>query len=203
MRPDRLPHPQTLLPLIRRLGSTNIDLELFVLKCHLIAERQLYSLLAIRLEIDEKHLPPLQFLPLAKLALGGSTYNQTLVQVLALNDLRNEFAHEFEENELLKRMEKLATLTQTFWPPHDPTKQPTDFSQTRDSSVRVACFFVITDVWIHIAQQYLERDSYSPAWQEADARAELNRTLERRAADRRSQQAFQRVYDWIFSSATP
>jgi hypothetical protein len=152
VKPDRLPHPQSLLPILHRLGARNIEPELFVLKCHLIVERELYSLLAIRLDMEEKQLPSLQFFPLAKLALGGDTFKHTFSEVSTLNDLRNEYGHELESANVQSKIELLVKRTGTSWPKHDPKTRPLSWLKLHETSLRVACARVMSDVWIHITE---------------------------------------------------
>lgn len=188
MRPDRLPHPQSLIPLLNRLSDKRMDLELFILKCHLIAERQLYSLLASRLGTEDRHLPPLQFWPLAKLALGGSAYHSTLLEVQALNDLRNEYSHEIESKRLGKAITAFAERTGTFCPSPQLSADNT-LDAAHDSSVRIAGLLCIGDVWVHITEVSLEKALYSTESQAAAASQELSSTkkmlLENRQEQRR------------------
>src|SRR5438046_464006 len=100
MKPDRLPSWQDIIPLLQITADLSIPLELCVLKLHLVVEVEMYRLLSLRLDMEEQHLPSLQYFQLAKLALGGASLSATLAKVLALNDLRNEFSHELAAERL-------------------------------------------------------------------------------------------------------
>jgi hypothetical protein len=173
MRPDRLPHPQSLIPIVTALGEQKLDLELFVLKSHLIIEREMYGLLSMRLGVEEKHLPPLTYFPLAKLALGGAEYNTTLLEVIALNDLRNEYGHELAGHEPEKQMKALAERTGTFWPNHSAIANHDGWRDPRDRSVRAACIFCIGDVWVHIIEFAQKHGLYPSASAKTEAAKEL------------------------------
>jgi hypothetical protein len=173
MRPHRLPHPQSLIPIISALGTQKLDLELFVLKTHLIIEREMYGLLSMRLGVEEKNLPPLTYLPLAKLALCGTEYNATLLEVMALNDLRNEYGHELGSDEPEKQMKALTERTGTFWPSHPAITKPETGSAQHDRSVRAACIFCIGDVWVHIIEHAQKHGLYPSASQKEEAAREL------------------------------
>lgn len=169
MRPDRLPHPQSLIKQIAGLGDETLDLQLMVLKSHLIAERQLYGLLSFRLNVEEHHLPQLNFYSLAKLALGGETYKSTLLEVLALNDLRNEYGHELGSVHIASRMKTLSERAGVFWP-LDATDVPREVA---DRSVRVACGLCLGDIWTHVVEVAIEQRRYSTAEQQQVAEREL------------------------------
>jgi len=170
-----------------RLGIGDMDVELFVLKCHLIVERELYWLLAHRLDIAERHLPPLTYFPLAKLSLGGDEYRDTLVSVLALNDLRNEFGHELEEDQLQSKYEVFCQKREIFWPGQKVAGQPANLQGLRDTSVRVAAFSVIGAVWAHIAELSLAKNLYESEAEAEHARQALAEN-KRRASQLRQQQ---------------
>lgn len=73
------------------------DMEMVVLKAHLISEVLLRFLLSARLEVPIESLPGLQYQPLALLALGGPGKRTLKKDVLRLNELRNDLAHEVLE----------------------------------------------------------------------------------------------------------
>jgi hypothetical protein len=196
MKPDRLPSPQSLQILVERLATEQPDLELFVLKAHLIVERQMYWLLAHRLEMEERHLPSLQYFPLAKVALGGERYKDVLLKVLALNDARNEFGHELDDGELERKLAILAGRTGTFWPETDPVGQPELFKRYRDASARIAALSVSGDVWACIVELSLARNLYPDVAALEAARSELERfkqQLAARLADQNAKRAMWQV----------
>ena len=126
--------------------------EMMVLKMHLMTEAHLYRLLSFRLEIEEYHLPSLQFFPLAKLALGGEAFKGTLVKVLALNDLRNEFSHELDESRLEPAFGKFCEKLNVFWPPFDVANNPSGFAQLRKGAVGVGASMCVSEVWQEFAR---------------------------------------------------
>lgn len=195
MKPERLPSAQTLENLMERLGTEPIDLELFVLKSHLIVERELYWLLAKRLEIEERYLPPLQYFPLAKLALAGEPYKLTLVKVLALNDLRNEFSHQLEEEELQAQYATFCERLQVFWPKTDPLALAERVAALRDSTVRLAAFSCIGDVWAHIAEWSLAHNVYASAAEADHARRALQATHEQAHLISRQQRSARQYWE--------
>jgi hypothetical protein len=72
------------------------DPDYLVLRSHVIAEVLLKLILAVRLDCDLKNLPRLNFYLVAHLALvgeGAAAHLQN--EVLALNELRNDIAHDF------------------------------------------------------------------------------------------------------------
>jgi len=116
MKPGKLPRWESLGAKLNEFAAQEPPLEIFVLKCHLIIESMLYSFLALRLGMQERHLPTLQFFPLAKLALGGNAHSAALVRALSLNDLRNVFSHELDESALQVEYEKFAEREQLYCP---------------------------------------------------------------------------------------
>jgi len=163
MKPDKLPPPETIDALIERLGSEPIDLELFILKCHLVVERYLYWLLATRLGVSESALPPLQYFPLAKLALAGGTHQRALARALALNDLRNEFGHELDDTKLVASYRKFCKKLEVFWGSAVPVPSDIDLKEARDSSVRVAAVACVRSVYVEILELSLAMGLYSAA----------------------------------------
>src|SRR5688572_27101112 len=116
MKPSQLPSWDSLMTVFGKLATDNIDLELFVLKCHLVIESLMYSFLAQRLGVEEADLPQLQFYPLAKLTFGGGNYRDTLRRVLALNDVRNAFGHHLDGSVLQTEFGKFTARTDIPWP---------------------------------------------------------------------------------------
>lgn len=197
MKPDRLPSPRSLIELVEKLGANPPELELFVLKAHLIVERQMYWLLAHRLDIEERHLPPLQFFSLAKLALGGEPYKAALLKVLALNDLRNEFGHELSGQGLNAKAQLLCERTGIFWPLTDPLHDEAAILLFREASARLAALSVSGDVWAAIVELSLERHIYPDEVAEQSARGELDKYRLRVAARSEDQNAKRSLWNQV------
>ena len=140
-----------------KIVNENAPLDQLVLKMHLFAEAHLYRLLSLRLDIDEEHLPSLQFFALAKLGLGGESYKTTLVKVLALKDLRNEFAHELDEERLSPAFAKFCAKTEMFWLPYDVAGKPEQFESLRVSAVVSGAITCVNEIWAHMARLVAER----------------------------------------------
>jgi len=172
-----MPSAETLQRLMQKLGHEPVDLELFIIKCHLIVERELYWLLAHRLEIEERHLPPLSYFPLAKLSLGGEQYKMSVVKIFALNDLRNELGHELDAESLMNMYELFCKKVGIFWPTSDPLNDPGRIASLRESSVRLGAFSCIGEVWAHIARLSLDRKLYGTLEEEEHARRALAATV--------------------------
>lgn len=166
MKPHRLPQLETLGSLISSLGDETIALDLFVLKAHLIVERELYAFLALRLGIEERDLPPLSFYPLAILALSGDVYAQVRAAVLALNDLRNEYADELDRRNIDDRIKKLATRAGVFC-------DESFGSAAADRAVRMAAGFCLADVWCYFTQYALANNRFPSDDASRAAEAEL------------------------------
>ena len=196
MKPDRLPHPQSLIAMITSLGDEQLPLELMVLKSHLIAERQMYALLAFRLDVEEQYLPPLTYFPLAKLALGGASYRDTLHQVLALNDLRNEFSHELLSGKILKCMETLSERTKVFWPTWQPAENEM-LPLGADRAVRMACGLCLGDVWCHVVEVAIEQGRYPTEDTREAARQELGLFRGAQAQRRDDERSIAELCTWI------
>jgi len=73
------------------------DMEVVVLKSHLMSEILLRFILAVRLDIQIESLPALSYQPLVILAMGGPGRRRLKKDLLRLNELRNDLAHEFLE----------------------------------------------------------------------------------------------------------
>lgn len=151
MKPERLPDWEALGKGMEIVFS-NASAEMIVLKMHLMTEAHLYRLLSFRLEMEERHLPALQFFPLAKLALGGEAFKSTLVKVLALNDLRNEFSHELDESRLEPAFATFCRKLSVFWPPFDVAKNPSGFAELRRGAVGVGASICVREVWQEFAR---------------------------------------------------
>jgi hypothetical protein len=157
-----LPDPDLLEPLLSQLSSAETDPETVVLRTHLVVERLLRSILAIRLDMEAKHLPALQFLQLAKLSLGGKSHNDTLLKVLTLNDLRNKYAHEVATSGLSTAIARYTNKTGIFCPSyvHDNTS-PDDMRKTRQAILRLAGISCLTDVWMCLVELLLAKKLFS------------------------------------------
>lgn len=131
--------------------------EAVILKLHLLAESHLYRLLGLRLEIEEQHLPALQFFALAKLALGGNAYKTTLVKILALNDLRNQYSHELDAEQLNPAFETFCAKTDMFWPPADVANNPPAFAELRKGAVVSGAIVAVTELWCHFAELFASK----------------------------------------------
>jgi hypothetical protein len=76
----------------------------------------------------------------------------TLVKVLALNDLRNEFSHELDELPLEPAFAKFCKKLSTFWPPFDIAKNPSGFAELRRGAVGVGASICVSEVWQALAR---------------------------------------------------
>jgi hypothetical protein len=157
MRPDRLPSWEQLNKVMQIVLDEAVSTETVVLKLHLLAESHLYRLLALRLEMDEEQLPTLQFFVLAKLGLGGDLYKATLIKVLALNDLRNEFSHELDEQRLIPSFERFCARTNMFWPPADVLDKPAEFAALRKSAVTSGAIVAVMETWCHFGELFAKK----------------------------------------------
>jgi len=167
--------------------------EILVLKMHILTEAHLYRLLSLRLEIDEYQLPPMQFLTLAKLALGGTAYKDTLVKVLALNDLRNEFAHELDENRLEPAFEKFCAKTNMFWPPFDKANKPEQFAELRKGAIGAGALSCATEVYCWLTSVFARQ--YEAAGHDAGPlRAIVTESTRLLQSIRKEQNVTRRVY---------
>ena len=154
VKPGKLPSFDSLATAFGQLAGASIDIELFVLRCHLIVESIMYSHLARRLQFQVADLPQLQFFPLAKLAFGGEHNRHTLSRVLALNDVRNAFSHNLETSELENQLAILAARSDVFWPP-DATMAPEDLAKVKRAAVRASCFITVLNAWLDAAELYI------------------------------------------------
>jgi hypothetical protein len=162
MKPTRLPGWEEVVPLLQIAGDLSIPLELCVLKFHLVVELTMYRLLALRLDIEEKSLPPLPYFQLTKLALGGLAGSSPLVKVLALNDLRNEFSHELSVERLEPAYAALAAKAKMFWPEVDVPGKPKEFVEAREVAVRWGAYSCVTDVFCALSDLAMARPDFPP-----------------------------------------
>ena len=173
MKPQNLSSADVLQRLLQRIASRDVDTEIYVLKCHLVVERHMYWLLAQRLEIDESLLPSLQYFSLAKLALGGEPYKSVLVGVLALNDLRNEFSHELDADQLERKCVTFCEKVGVFCPEPVYGVNSAALRDACDTSVKLAAFTCIVRTWVHIAELSLAKNLYASEEEAELARAAL------------------------------
>jgi hypothetical protein len=179
------------------LGMEELELQLFVLKCHLITERVLYGLLSLRLGTAERELPQLSFALLAKIALSSKPYNKTLPAVLALNGLRNEYSHELVSDNLNSRMQSLAECAGVSWPSKDKVDLPSLWPQACDRAVRMAAGLSLGDVWAHIVEAAVAQKLYSSDSALADAQRELNSFKALQAERRNEEESLNDLYKWL------
>lgn len=104
---------------LRILQEEEHNLEVLLLRCHLLIERELVRLLATRLLTDIDALPPrISFELLTRLALARREDAELRVALLRLNKVRNNLAHVFEyetlEADLLQLYDSLK-LTCSDW----------------------------------------------------------------------------------------
>lgn len=76
------------------------DPDLIILRGHGLVEASLFSLLAIRLDVEAAELPSLNFDLLARVSLAGEAYSHILDSVLKLNKMRNVVAHHVESDDI-------------------------------------------------------------------------------------------------------
>lgn len=191
VKPQRLPHLDTLGSLISSLGDETLPLDLFVVKAHLILERELYALLALRLGVEERQLPSLSFYPLAALALSGDAYGQVRAAVLALNDLRNEYAHELDHGEISERVKKLAERANVFYDESLGTA-------AADRTVRMAAGFCLADVWCHFTEYALANSRFPSEEASRAAKAELDAFRLLHWQHRDFEQSLSATAAWLF-----
>lgn len=89
------------------------DVELLTLKAHLLVEAALRHLLCARLELRSDVLPRLSFWTLSHLAMSGMRERWgagPLRAVLALNEIRNAYAHHVAPSDQTKRLREIAEL---------------------------------------------------------------------------------------------
>jgi len=157
MKPDRLPKWESLVSKLLQFAEEEPPIEIFVLKCHLIIESVMYSFLSHRLGMQERHLPTLQFFPLAKLALGGTEHSLALTKALALNDPRNAFSHELDDLGLERDYEKLAVRERLYWPNEVDIGERSAIRRIRVRAIRTACLIAVVNVWAPIIRNHLAK----------------------------------------------
>ena len=117
-------------------------------------------MLANRLQILEAYLPQLSFLPLAKLALGGDGFKDALTGILALNDVRNAYAHEFDEPSREPTLSTFCRAVGMFWPEADKLGRPKSFAAAKDAAVRSASCAALVEVWVRLAELLIQRGEF-------------------------------------------
>ena len=91
--------------------ATIQDPELHVMKTHLVVERILVDLLAVRLGIGDDEIPTtLSFNDLTEVALSGEQLNDLRGKVRALNQLRNYFGHELSASLMSPAVERFVRV---------------------------------------------------------------------------------------------
>jgi len=160
MKPDKLPSWDDLTPALGVISDSTIPIELHVLRCHLVTEVELYRLLSARLGIHERHLPNLQFYPLAALALGGDELIEVRTAVLALNDLRNEFSHELDPSRLNPAFARFVPKAGMYWPERDIFNKPQEFEALRDSAVRLAASWCVCETFCAFLAAATQRSDF-------------------------------------------
>jgi hypothetical protein len=184
---------EDVVPLLKMASDLSIPLELCVLKFHLIVELELYQLLALRLDVEERHLPPLQYFHLAKLALAGTSFNTTLKKVLALNDLRNEFSHELADERLQPAYAIFVHKADMFWPESDVLGKPKEFAEMREVAVRWSAYSCFTDVFGVLSNVVVSHPDYPGDVETArQVMAHIEQTVE---ATRRQQASLRSVFE--------
>lgn len=98
------------------LLNTERDLEVVVLRAHMLIERELYHLLATRLNVSADHLARLSFHTVAHLALSGEPNETWRVLTLRFNSIRNAMAHDIAYGSLSSDLDELVTMLATYRP---------------------------------------------------------------------------------------
>ncbi len=124
------------------------DLDLLVLKAHVIIEHELKRYLAFRLSLsDEEYerlderMKNLPFFHVANIALAGVGHRDLLSLVLKLNDVRTEIAHRMEPSGYES---KLAEFNHAVWAGKEPGDR------------WLATLASLGNVWARIVQAYLD-----------------------------------------------
>jgi hypothetical protein len=162
MKPDRLPAWSDLLPVLDLINDESTPVEVYVLKTHLFVEATMYRLLALRLQINTDDLPPLQFFPLAKLALAGATRKPALAKILALNNLRNEHSHELDNLRLQPAYQKFVRRCELSWPDETVGDTPDELEQLRELSIRAAASGCVSEVLCAVVEDVLRTEDLPP-----------------------------------------
>lgn len=179
MKPHQLPSWAALASAMRFLDPS-VPIELMVLKCHMLIEAQMYRVLAYRLDVAEENLPPLQYFQLSKLALCGEEFKDSLVTVLALNDLRNQLGHELEAEKLNIAYKAFASKAGVFWPESDPFGDASNLTELRDVTIRTGAWSCMAAVGGHIVKYVLDRKLYETDDQAAELQAQVTESAELR-----------------------
>lgn len=168
MKPEKLPSWQALLATLRQLDG--LPLEIFILKCHLVVEAQMYRLLALRLDVSEEYLPSLAFWPLTKLAFAGNDFKVAIPIVLALNDLRNEFSHELDAEKHESAYAKFCERSGMVWPKIDHASASPNLAADRETLVRAAAFISVASAFARYAQGILVKEAFDSEDEAEDIR---------------------------------
>lgn len=158
---ERVPaEPQDASPESKRLARvtefmksfmlTTQDLDLFILKSHVLIEHELRRLLAHRLGLTdpefntfEERTKNLGSYHLANIALAGDENKDLLTAMSKLNDVRVEIAHRMDPNAYEK---KLNDLNDVIWGGADRTPADT----------RLATLTSLSNLWSRIVRSYLD-----------------------------------------------
>jgi hypothetical protein len=124
------------------------DLDLLVLKAHVLIEHELERYLAFRLSLTdeecerlEERIKNMSFFHVANIALSGAAHRDLLALVLKLNDVRTQIAHRMEPSSYEV---KLADFNRAVWVGKEPGDQ------------YLATMVSLSNVWGQIVRSYLD-----------------------------------------------
>ncbi len=124
------------------------DLDLLVLKAHVLIEHELKRYLAFRLSLTdeeyerlEERMKNLPFFHVANIALAGTAHRDLLALVLKLNDVRTQITHRMEPSSYEV---KLADFNRAVWVGKEPGDR------------RLATMTSLANVWGKIVRSYLD-----------------------------------------------
>jgi hypothetical protein len=143
-RKEHAPVPD-LIAAVTALAAVQ-DPELHVMKTHLVVERMLVDLLAVRLAVGDDDIPTtLSFSDLTEVALSGQQFHDLRGKVRALNQLRNYFGHELGASLISAAVERFVLVFGLVYLPH---------RELLDVGIKACCqqtagevLLTIDDVW--------------------------------------------------------
>jgi hypothetical protein len=93
-----LKHDEAVRPIARAISAafSSDDLNVLVLRCHMIFETLLFRLLSVRLDVEIGDLPALSFGPLVAVALAGERFEELRGPIDDLTRIRNLIAHDID-----------------------------------------------------------------------------------------------------------
>lgn len=124
------------------------DIDLLVLKAHVLIDHELKRYLAFRLSLSdeeyeglEKRIKNLPFFQTANIALSGAKHRDLLALVLKFNDVRTQIAHRMEPSSYEA---KLLDFNRAIWKGKEPGDQG------------VATMVSVANLWGQVVRCYLD-----------------------------------------------